>query len=349
MLDEKWGQLFQWMVVIHFVVTIAYPLLASKGGDSVYYYYLAKNTDEWLLQGQSGKFIVFLTYPLVHFCLLSYIGCMYVFSFIALFGWFFLLKTIYSVVNGAWFKCFYLLLLPQLHYWTCALGKDSLIFWGICMVVYAWYFHKSLIYYCLPCIVIGYIRSPVLMLLIVAFAVSFLIKSRVSVFIKVIFCAGMLVGGIAFMPMVEERLGGTDISSINSLQTYIESQEAYNQIGGGAVDMQGANIFVKIFSYLFRPLFFDARNVLQLEASFENIAWLFMFVFIIKHFRLKYLFWFPTLAFLLMWVAQGSVLNNLGIAMRQKIMFFPMFYLLFIKIFYENNVNEKYGIYQRKK
>lgn len=333
-LGRKFKHLFYWLAVLHFCITFLYPLLTGPA-DSGYYFKMAKNMNTWVLRGQADYFIFFLTYPLIHLFKLSYIGCMYAFSFVGLLGWYFLLKVIYAATKSVWHKWYYILLLPQFHYWTCALGKDSLIFWGICMVVYSWYFHKSFLHYCLPFIVIGYIRSPILMLLVISYSVSFFLKSKTSVFVKGLVAGGLFVGVIALMPAVEKRLGISDIRSVDSLQKYIEVQEGYNQEGGGAVNLQGANIVVKIFSYIFRPLFFDVRNVLQLEASFENLVWVCMFIFILKHFKKKYLLWCPTLAFLLMWVAQGSILNNLGIAMRQKMMFFPMFYLLFVQILYD--------------
>lgn len=333
-MGKKFKRLFSWLIVIHFSLTYLYPLLGGTA-DSGYYFKLAKKMDAWALQGQADYFVFFLTYPLVHLFKLSYLGCMYVYSFVGLLGWYFLFKVVYAATKNVWHQWYYILLLPQFHYWTCALGKDSLVFWGICMVVYSWYFHKSFWYYCLPFIVIGYIRSPILMLLVISYSISFFLKSKTSVFVKGLVVSGLFVGAIALLPAVEKRLGVSDIGSMDSLQKYIKVQEGYNQEGGGAVNLQGANTVVKIFSYIFRPLFFDVRNVLQLEASFENLVWVCMFIFILKHFKKKYLLWCPTLAFLLMWVAQGSILNNLGIAMRQKMMFFPMFYLLFVQILYD--------------
>ena len=167
------------------------------------------------------------------------------------------------------------------------------------MVIYTWYFHKSFLYYCLPVITIGCIRSPVLMLMGGAYSVSFLIKSKASIWVKGAVTCVLFVGAIMLMPAVEKRLDISDLGSAESLQNFVEKQESMNQMSGSALDLQGANIIVKIFSYIFRPLFFDARNVLQLEASFENLVWLCMFIFILKHFKRKYLLWFPTLGFLI--------------------------------------------------
>lgn len=331
--EARYEKLFSYCVIIHFIVTFLYPLVVSVS-DSTGYFNEAVRMMTWKLDRQA-RLVVFATYPLVHIFHLSYIGCMYVFSFIGLLGWYYLLRIVYEIAAGKWHKWFYLMLMPQLHYWTCALGKDSLIFFAVCVIMYAWFFSKSFFYYIIPCFIIGNIRSPILMLMVIAYAMSFMLQSKASLFLKLTICIGLFAGTIAFMPMVEQRLGGTDITSASSLQNYIEAQVAYNQGGGSSVDLRNANIVVKIFSYIFRPLFFDARSILQLEASFENLIWLSMFIFIVRNFQWKYMLWFPTLAFILMWFAQGSVLNNLGIAMRQKMMFFPMFLLLFMQILYD--------------
>lgn len=353
-MGKKFKGLFSWLIIIQFLLTFLYPILAGFTTDSRLFFGLAQVKVGWGMNGPTGgvdnDFIIFLTAPLVHLFQLSYLGCMYVFSFMGLLGWYFLLKVVYAATKGIWHQWYYILLLPQFHYWTCALGKDSLIFWGICMVIYTWYFHKSFLYYCLPVITIGCIRSPILMLMGGAYSVSFLIKSKASIWVKGAVTCVLFVGAIMLMPVVEKRLGISDLGSAESLQNFVEKQESMNQMGGSALDLQGANIIVKIFSYIFRPLFFDARNVLQLEASFENLVWLCMFIFILKHFKRKYLLWFPTLAFLLMWMAQGSILNNLGVAMRQKMMFFPMFYLLFMQMLYNTKLarNRALNVCRRK-
>jgi hypothetical protein len=89
-----------------------------------------------------------------------------------------------------------------------------------------------------------------------------------------------------------------------------------------------------MFAYLFRPLFFDARNALALIVSVENLLMLVLFIvfflpsassmFKDSSFTMRYnvIFCLSTLILL------SLTTNNLGIAIRQKTMILPSFLLL---------------------
>jgi hypothetical protein len=95
--------------------------------------------------------------------------------------------------------------------------------------------------------------------------------------------------------------------------------------GGSYVDITNANIVVQLFTYLFRPLFFDAVNIVQIIASFENLIYLFLFTILLSPKFIYYVIRGNTilLRFCLLYFALGSLVlamstPNLGTAVRQK-------------------------------
>ena len=331
-----YGKKIYWLFIalcfIHYLLT---PYNALGGNDSVNYYRSAGNLDEFIL-GQRGVFVESITWVLIRYLKLSFLGCSFVFSLVGLMGWYCLFLVLIDICKR-WSKWFLEVLLPELHYWTCFLGKDSLIFFSICVIVYTWYFHKSFLYYIIPCIIIGYIRAPVLLVVLAAFSASVIFKSKATIPAKI------FVGGVSvvvfsiFLPMAIEQTRMEEFDMEN-VENYIERNERYHQDEefGSSVDMQGQPIYVKMFAYQFRPLFYDAKGALQFEASFENACWFLLFLLICFRFKRKYFLWFPFLAYMALWTSQSFGLNNLGIAMRQKMMFFPFFMTLFFQTIYDS-------------
>lgn len=328
---KQYGKKIYWLfvtlAVIHYLIT---PYNALTGVDSVEYFSNARDLSEFIL-GQRGLLVESVAWVLIHYFGLSFLGCNFVFSLLGLLGWYFLVLVLIDV-RKQWSKWFLFLLLPELHYWTCFLGKDALIFFSICAIVYIWYFQKSFLYYIIPCIIIGYIRAPVLLVVLAAFGLSYLFQSKIHFTRKILLGVLSLVAISIFLPMAVEQTRMEEFDMEN-VEDYISRNERYHQDEefGSSVDMQGLPIYEKMFAYQFRPLFYDAVGYLQMEASFENACWLLVFLLTCLRFKRKYFLWFPFLAYMALWAGQSFALNNLGIAMRQKMMFFPFFMILFFR------------------
>jgi hypothetical protein len=103
---------------------------------------------------------------------------------------------------------------------------------------------------------------------------------------------------------------------------------------GSSVDISSYPLPLKIFTFLFRPLFFDASGILGLVASAENLI---LFILTFKFFKLNPFKMFKKgpmlfknmMIFLIMGsISFSLILGNLGIMLRQKNMFMPS--LIFI-------------------
>ena len=330
-------RLFSSLTLLHLAMTLFYyfySLRVPDGSDStVYYLTVLTYSEGWMsvlnLQYATSS-IHFLCYPLVHLFGLHYFGCFIIFSLIGLTGWTLILEVALDLVKpfrtSRWT---YLLLLPQLHFWTCAIGKDSVCFLLISLIIYAWHFKRSLWLILLAIVPLAIIRVHVAGVVAVAFLLATMLsKRRYNLFTKAFIIAVSVVG---FIFAFDRFLETTKSESVLEAASYAESfTETYSETGS-FVDLSNSPIIVKMGAYLFRPLFFDARNILTLEASVENLLWLaFVFTMLALLFKRKKRFsidWgqlgFPLLSALFLLVGLSYGLSNLGIAMRQKTMIFP--------------------------
>jgi hypothetical protein len=125
------------------------------------------------------------------------------------------------------------------------------------------------------------------------------------------------------------------------LEIYVQERQGYNQDGGGGIDISSMSLPMQLFTYLFRPLPFEASNFLSLAASLDNLLLLCVFLLgvygFLKSFKYKRntpehnksLLWIFSIS---SWLILSVTTSNLGISIRQKWMFAPILIFLFISM-----------------
>lgn len=337
-----WMRLFLLISVEHLLITIGYWYYSlTQVADATKYFSKAQAATSLITQpGQGGGLIIATLQLLIHVFKLSYVGSYFVFSLFGLFGFYLLLKLIlylcekyHQVVKREYL---YFLLLPGIHFWSSAIGKDSMIFMFIVCMIYGLFAPKPFLFI-IGAVGTGFIRSHVLLMIIVGIGGGYIfLNKKLNVFQKVLLMSLTIAAMIVVTPLVVKLLGLKSLS-VDALEGFIDKQQTYNQSGGSSVNMTGASFPVKLLSYLFRPFFFDAHNVVSFLSSIENTAWIYMFYRLSMYFRRKmfhpvYSALYAPLffGFLVPLFGLASALNNLGIAVRQKTMCFPFIFLLFI-------------------
>ena len=334
--NKRYFMLFLGIGSLHFLMTIVYYFLSRVlGNDSIGYYHEASYTyNNWKdAFGQGIYFIYFLVYPLVKYLGLTYLGCFFLFSFVGLIAFYKLFKVYTHLFNNEWNNWLYLLLLPNMHFWSVAIGKDVLMFYGFSLVLYNYYFRKPVINYVFPLLLMGFIRIHVLFFFLGGLVVAQLFFNKeMKLYLKTLLVSIVLGIVLVTMPFFLELVGAGKNASIANRLDMFEAK----QFEGASTseNMHDANILYKCFSYLFRPLFYDVHNFLAIEASFENLLWVLMFYAIVKHYklksvpRLKQYFWYGVIIIICVILPSVYTLNNIGIALRQKHMISP--FLLFV-------------------
>jgi hypothetical protein len=333
----------------HLAFGAAYYIYALfNPSDSKKYFTWPQNDNKaWLdFFGTETTFINFISYPFINGLGFSYEMMMLLFTWIGFMGFVFaylFFKENISL-NVTVFKrvdlLTLILFLPNMHFWTASLGKGSLIFFGLMLFAYSITKAKTRILgLVLGSLLVFYIRPHIFLLLVVGALVGFMSgKEKIDWKLKLTVC-GVILAGLFLLQdqiLAVVHLNNSKDLIADFIRFTSTRSEALGSAGSG-VNMAGYSLPEKIFTFWFRPLFFDAPGILGVIVSVENAIYLLLFL---KIFRLNFFKFIKNapvnvkmslVLFLMTSFAMTFVMSNLGIIIRQKSM---VMYFLFFVIYY---------------
>lgn len=231
--------------------------------------------------------------------------------------------------------------LPNLHFWSSGVGKDTILFLCIGMFVYGLMKPATRI----PLIIIAgllsmAIRPHITLFLLVGFGLAYIFGGKISGFQRLAFSAVLIGIGFAILPSVME-FAKIEEASVESFDSFAQAKaDVLSRAStGSAIDISSYPFPLKVLTFWFRPFFFDVRNINGLIASLENLILVIIFIkamrsqpgkaFKAAPFVIKGLVFFlivGTLAF-------SQSLGNVGIMIRMRNMFLPGFLIFIMWIF----------------
>ncbi len=345
---------YLWLLfTVHFILTIAYILYTSSSrSDSFNYYNKTLYEEDWFSFFKSGtKFIGFLAWPFTRTLGLGYYSVMLIFSYIGYFGsvFFYLVAVENIELKPVWRNYSPLelvFLLPNVHFWTSSLGKGSVITFAIGLFAFGLSrINRRISIAIIGALLIYMVRPHILLAFVLASVIGLFLTSRGlkpffkwSIIIVAVFLFINLSGSVL-------KFTDTDTLDFTSSSTLSHRTSELSKSSSG-IDISNYNILFKVFTFLFRPLFFDGLGALGFLASFENLVCLIMAVQIINwlikiwsgwngYFKISFF------AFLLGSVILAQISGNLGIALRQKAQLMPFFFILYCKAISLNPKNKK--------
>ncbi len=333
-----WG-----MFIVHFILSTAYMVYAAyTTSDSIAYYAKTASADQWLpLFGIGTPFVHFFAWPFAGLLDLSYYATMIIFSFMGyVAAVLFYITTRENVPLKPVWKNFtaieLVFLLPNLHFWSSSLGKGSLILFGLALFTYGLSRFNRRIF---PLIIGGFltfmIRPHILFTVILSVMLGVIITSSgIKPYMRWLI---FLVAGAVFLYISDDVLKFADTETIDITSSSSISHRASElSKATTGVNIQDYGLFMKMFTFWFRPLFFDGMGALGVVVSFENLIYMYMFIIVIKEGFLNWgdwNGWFRISLFIFLFgsFALAQVTGNLGIAMRQKAQFMPFFFIVYCK------------------
>jgi hypothetical protein len=321
-----------------------------NSADSINYYYSVyySSSSNWFsLFGFGTQFIKFFLYPFIKYLHLSYFSCFLVFNFFGFLGIFLFYITLRKKIfhHLKLRKLLNLLLfIPGLNFWSTAIGKDSLIIFGLGLFFYA-FANQKIKWIILSFVIILLVRPYMLFFILTALGLAFLFsKVKKGLIFKIGGLLLVFIVFVGFKNMIFDYVGLDflqNISTTEVVSNYTDYRQSVSSRGGSAVKIAEYNLISRIFTYLFRPLFFDVKNLMMLVVSFENLFYLVLVLpmlfsrnfyrFLFKNKDLY--FRFHLFFFLIVLLVFSSMTGNLGIAVRQKTMI--MFSLFNIILLYK--------------
>ena len=328
----------------HAVLTIVYIIYVySSPSDSVAYYREALlAADWWGLWGTGTTFIKFFAWPFAHFFGLSYYAVMVIFSF---FGFIALvLFYLASVENirytnaslGSFTIIEIIFLLPNTHFWSASLGKGSLILLGVGLFTYGLSrFNRRFVYIIFGSLITYFVRPHIFLTLVLSSMLGVLFtQSGLKWYLRWFI---FIIAAVLFYLVSDKVVESTQTESLNLFTSSNLNQRAQAlSSASSGVDISNYNLFFKLFTFWFRPLFVDSGGFIGFVSSFENAFYIYMLFVILQQSVRKWNEWNGWFRICLFIFLFGSVIlcqitGNLGIAMRQKAQLMPFFFILFCK------------------
>lgn len=148
-----------------------------------------------------------------------------------------------------------------------------------------------------------------------------------------------MIGGIFLVQDQILAIAGLENSEalVEDFQDFSEGRAYELGKSTTGLDITSYSMPLKLFTFWFRPLFFDSPGFMGFIVSIENVVYLFLFSKIIRKDFIKFIRKSPVVVkmslvvFLLTSVAMTFVMSNLGIIIRQKSM---VMYFIFFVIYY---------------
>jgi hypothetical protein len=232
-----------------------------------------------------------------------------------------------------------IIFLPSISFWTSALGKDALSFMATGLALWSSLkISKRGLLMTFSILLMLMVRPHMAGIMILAASAAVLVDGKASIVKKLVLGIVATSAAVALIPFALRYAGVGELVSVEILSEYINQRQKYNTEGGGGVDIASMSLPMQMFTYLFRPMLFEARNLFSLAAAVDNFILLLLFLFgfySLLHGRKSGLgenrvfMWVYVFG---SWLILAMTTANMGIALRQKWMFAPMLIFLLISV-----------------
>lgn len=357
------------LLLYHFHVLMGmYYGWFAKGTDTSFYWNLGDrfrhfNFESWFdAYGTHNYFVFFVNYPLSRVMGLDFWTGTFIYASVSAWAFVLLFLAGKSLFRNSKIKVGSIslwpgiLLLPSLHFWSSGIGKDSLVFLFMAMFFYGIRDLRKYVYLVgISVVLLYHVRPHMAFIALLSTSIMLMIDGKLHFSYKLIF---FVMAAFGFYAIYEEVLAFLKIEELTTenLEDMFNTTSGNLSYGRSFVDMSGYPYPLKLFTFWYRPLFFDAHNFSSLINSIENAICLALTVIVFSKVNpLKGYKQAPNevkimlLTFLLASIAFAGALSNFGIIVRMKNMTFV--YFLFFLVFCLDRINwtKKLAAYKRMK
>ena len=347
-LTERDQQVLRKLLFFHLLMGTYYCFFIQ--GDAIGYWRVPKaysmdTFKEGLFNGEGTMFMYAFNYLFSNLLNMSYLSNTLLFSLFGFMGLtFFYIVAVQTVpynkiISGyALFPLIFFL--PNLHFWSSGVGKDTTLF--LCIGMFTYGLMKP--FQRIPLLVLAgllsmAIRPHITLFLMVGFGLAYVFGGKVSPAQRIIFSAAMIAVGLAILPSVME-FAKIEEASAEGFDKFATGKAAVlsRSSAGSAIDISSYPFPLKVLTFWFRPALFDVRNLNGLIAALENLLLLLVFI---KAMRTSPIRAFKAAPFvikgLVIFLVVGTLafsqsMGNMGIMIRMRNMFLPgmIIYLMWI-------------------
>lgn len=343
--DKRTLLLYFWHSIFTFFY---YWFTVNVGADASIYYERALTGNIDFEPGTN--FIIYLVLILTKYLHLNMMGCFLVFNLLGILGLIILDSIIQPLVKNQQKSlrvvATLLIFLPSISFWSSGIGKDGISFLGVVLALWsALELKKRMGSMSIAILMIFLVRPHIAGIMVIALAISLLFDKKVNIIMKFVLVF-ITIGISSFLiPYALNYAGVNASNSSDDIASYIESREDIYKDTDSGITLSELNFPMKLFTYMFRPLIFEARSITQFFSALDNLILLYLFIFggyrLIKKKNItsqenRDFMW---IYIIIAWVVLALTTGNLGIAVRQKIMVLPFLFFIFISVLPKYNKN----------
>lgn len=226
------------------------------------------------------------------------------------------------------------LFLPSLSFWTSGIGKDSLAFLSAGLFLWSTMNIGRRPSAAIAAVLIMFaVRPHIAGLMVLSIAGGMMFAAEVKRKVRI---SAAVVATAAAVFMVPFVLVATGASEAQSFDEYVDYRQDQNNNGGSSIDISAMNPFVRILSFTYRPMPYEANGIDQFAASLDNLFLILLtlvglgaitqigFTRVFRRYSIMSIYGFSVLVIL------SQTIANLGLATRQKWMLIPAFMIVFV-------------------
>lgn len=323
-----------------FFSVVYFKFTSVQGGDALNYYSKSLTAD--FSSFKPAGLPTFIASIFTKYFEASYLNVTLIFGLIGTTGLILLylsLKSFLIHLSKIWHL---ILFIPSMSFWSSGLGKDSISFCAICLFIYSIVSQKK-IAFIFSVLIMFMVRPHIALTMSVSFILYYIVRSQIHLIFKLLTLPIMIFGAFILTSFVQSYVG-IEEASIEGLGDYIDKRQGANLGGGSSLDISSMSYPMQMFTYIFRPLPFDAHNIVSGVTSIENTLILILFLFLFTKTSIKNLLMDTNLLLFIYFLFTCTILAlttaNLGIATRQKWMFMPVVLYLLIYAYHDYSVKK---------
>lgn len=330
-----------WVYHVFFGMIFYYYVMAQGGSDSLKYWDGAKDITgdtavQLLLEKHGTRVMYSLNYIPSNLLNLSFFTGTILYCYIGFIGLALFYKIAINLIPynykiGGIYLFPALFYLPNLHFWSGNVGKDTLLLFCVALFAFSLMKLNKRIVLLIFSLVLGYLVRPhISLFLLLAFSMAYLMNNQIASYKRIILFGFMLAGGIVMLPSVMEYTKVEELS-VEGFESFSDDKvkNLSRAHTGSSVDVSSYPLPLKIFTFLYRPTFIDVRSATALLAAIENLILLILSIIVLRRKPIKTFkaapFIIKGLVFFLLigTLAFSMSLGNLGIMLRMRNMFLP--------------------------
>jgi hypothetical protein len=255
--------------------------------------------------------------------------------------------------------------LPNMVFWTSNIGKDSLLYFGLMLTIFALIKMRNLILQWVFIAIGGgiayFIRPHIIIFLLISFLFGMFLERQKFSFRSLIFFTVALIvflslyrsifafAGISIIEREESDLNLVSQYYTEGYNKIVSSSQAANFGGASTGAKKVSPVFALFYlaAFLGSPFLWQSHKPFQLFSAVENLLYQFIIIYLCFHWR--QLIEIKTIKFKYSWIMfisvtsiiLGAAQSNFGLIVRQKCMILPCVFLLFAGIRGQNMVRIK--------